>query len=255
VGVRAEEIDVSTKDLVRTLESECGLLFEEPEFIPGSRSSVMRLKRRRAIHLECAKSSRSKKGESVNGDVVSFFENDEGHFYALIADGMGSGREAALASRLASVFLEKLLLCTSDKAVILDMLNRMLITGTSECFTTLDLAEIDLFEARASFIKAGAVPTYLLRDGKCYKIESATPPAGIITSLHAEETKTRLKGGDVIVMTSDGVSDGREPISVEELDAETMSASEMASSVLSGALSRFSARDDMSVAVVRVFEE
>ena len=255
VGVHPEKITVSTLDLISVFESECGILFEEPEFQRGEKTVVLRLKRRRSIHLECAKNTCGKKGESANGDTVSFFESDEGHFFTLVADGMGSGHEAALTSKLATVFLEKLLLCTGDKAVALEMLNRMLVSNTEESFTTLDLLEIDLYEKRAVFVKAGAPCSFVVRGDELYKIESATPPAGIIDEVMAEESRINLRAGDVVVLMSDGICpDGDDSFGDFILKNRGLSASELSGKILSGALSRYQARDDMSVAVIKVFE-
>ncbi len=258
-GVEEEKIDRSSEAIVASFESECGMLFEEPEFIILDGISLMRMKRRFPITLECAKKSCTKKGEKINGDTVSFFENEEGFFYALISDGMGSGRDAALTSRLASIFLEKLLTCTDDKKSTLEMLNTLLMTKKEECFTTLDLVEFDLFERSASFLKAGAAPSFIVREDKVYKVNSKTPPAGIIKKLSAEETKITVKDGDMIVLLSDGIIDTADvgaldnPWLVELLDGNReKSAGDMADIILSEALSRFSAEDDMSVAVIRV---
>jgi len=253
IGVSIEKVPLSTLELIGVFENVCGIKLEEPEFIMSDETPVMRLKRRRAIHLECSKKSCSKKGESTSGDTVTFFENDNGNFYSLVCDGMGSGREAAITSRLASVFLEKLLRCTDDRGVTLEMVNRMLINRDGECFTTLDLVEIDLYEKQASFIKAGAAPSYILRDGKYYKVNSETPPAGIIEELRAEETSVQLRSGDVLILVSDGILDSSDSLPVE-VDP-SLSPSEISHIILSEALSRFSARDDMSVAVIRVFED
>ena len=253
IGASCEKIPLSTLELIGIFENVCDLKLEEPEFIVSEETPVMRLKRRRAIHLECSKKSCSKKGESTSGDTVTFFENDNGNFYSLVCDGMGSGREAAITSRLASVFLEKLLRCTDDRGVTLEMVNRMLINREGECFTTLDLLEIDLYDKKAAFIKAGAAPSYILREGKYYKVNSQTPPAGIIDDLRAEETSVQLRDGDVLILVSDGILDSFDALPVE-VDA-SQSSSEISHTILSQALSRFSARDDMSVAVIRVFDD
>lgn len=258
-GIQPERLERSTAEILAAFETECGMLFEEPEFIKLETTTALRMKRRAPITLECAKKSMSKKGERVNGDSISFFEKDDGHFYALICDGMGSGRSAALTSRLASVFLEKLLTCTDDKRVTLEMLNSMLMAKKDECFTTLDLIEIDLFEMKASFMKAGASPSFVIRDDKVYKVNSTTMPAGIISKLSAEETKISVKKGDLIVMLSDGIiastdiSAEDNPWFVELLDNNRdKCATDLCALILNDALSRFGASDDMSVAVVEV---
>lgn len=258
-GVDMAKIERSSEGILSAFESQTSYLFEEPEFINLNNSAVMRLKRKAPITLECAHKSCTKKGENINGDTVTFFEKEDGYFYALISDGMGSGRQAALTSRLASIFLEKLLTCTDDKKTTLEMLNTILMTKKDECFTTLDLVEFDLFEMKAVFLKAGAAPSFILREDKVYKVNSKTLPAGIVSKLSAEETKITVKDGDMIILLSDGIIDtadiGAEdnPWLVELLDKQrNLSAEELSSAILSEALSRFQRSDDMSVAVVKV---
>ncbi len=258
-GVTPERIEKSTAEIVAVFESECSMLFQEPEFIQLEKTGILRMKRRAPITLECAKKSVGKKGEKVNGDTISFFEKEDGNFYSLICDGMGSGRSAALTSKLASIFLEKLLTCTDDKKITLEMLNSLLMSKNDECFTTLDLIEIDLYEKKAGFMKAGACPSFVLRDENVYKVNSATLPAGIVSKITAEETKIGLKDGDVIVMLSDGIIDVADsavednPWLVELLDERRdKSAGELCDAVLASSLSRFGATDDMSVAVIKV---
>lgn len=258
-GVQPERIERSSAEILASFETECSMLFEEPEFIKLETTSALRMKRRAPISLECAKKSMSKKGEKVNGDSIAFFEKDNGYFYALICDGMGSGRSAALTSRLATVFLEKLLTCTDDKKVTLEMLNSLLMAKKDECFTTLDLVEIDFFDMKASFMKAGASPSFVVREDNVYKVNSATAPAGIISKLTAEETRISVKGGDMIVMLSDGIIDSTDiapednPWLVELIDANrSKSSADLCDTILSEALTRFGASDDMSVVVIEV---
>ena len=87
------------------------------------------------------------------------------------------------------------------------MLNRMLITKDEEVFTTVDLLEIDRMTGDARIIKAGAAPTFIYRQGECSRLRPArTAPVGIISEVRAAETKLKLKRGDYIVMTSDGIT-------------------------------------------------
>ncbi len=256
-GVYPEKIHYSTLDLLSALENICFVKFEEPEFIQTGKEYVMRLCRRREIRLECAKNTCAKRGEHSNGDTISFFESDAGMFYSLICDGMGSGREAALTSKLASVFLEKLLSCMNDRGISVEMLNQMLISKDGETFTTVDLAEIDLYEKTATFIKAGASPSFILRGGKIYKINSKTPPAGIIDNFYAEETRIKIQDGDTIILVSDGIFDSSSTFPLAEIIAENASlcASELAEKILSSSLSHFKAHDDMSVVAIKVYSD
>lgn len=71
---------------------------------------------------------------------------------------MGSGRDAALTSRLAAIYLEKLLCVGADKGDALRMLNKVLMAKKDEVFTTVDLIEIDKLTGEATLVKAGAAP-------------------------------------------------------------------------------------------------
>jgi len=140
-----------------------------------------------------------------SGDVITSFESD-GRCYMLISDGMGSGREAALTSSSAAMFLERMLAAGASMETSLKMLNKLIRAGERECFATIDLAEIDLTTGEAKFVKSGAAPSFVIRDGSIYRLQSKTVPIGIIRALDAEMIKFDVEEGDIIVMLSDGVA-------------------------------------------------
>ena len=70
--------------------------------------------------------------------------------------------------------------------------------------------ELDLLSGRASFYKSGAAPTYVLRDGSLFKLRSKTLPIGILKQIDTKRISFEIAAGDVIVMVSDGVTQGRE---------------------------------------------
>lgn len=205
-GVRADKIPLSGEDLTSYLSDFCKIKLSEPSFdISDSADMVMKFTRDEIVSLEYAQCSLTKSENDVCGDTASFFESDNGKFYALIADGMGSGKSAAATSRLACAFLERMLCCDSAKNICLEMLNNLLLSKNDETFTSVDLLEIDKLTSNATFIKAGSAPSFVLRKNHLYKICSETPPVGIIPTFCAESTKFNLERGDVIFMVSDGV--------------------------------------------------
>ena len=205
-GIRPDKIPCSSKELSEYLSDECKFRFSEPFFdISDSAEMVMTFTRDTILSVDYAQCCEPKEDESVNGDTVSFFENDKGFFYTIIADGMGSGKAAAATSRLSCVFLEKMLSAGTAKNVCIEMLNNLLLSKNDETFSGLDLLEIDRLSGSAYFIKAGAAPSFVLRKSRLYKICSETPPVGIIPSFSAESTRFSLEKGDVIIMVSDGV--------------------------------------------------
>ena len=86
------------------------------------------------------------------------------------------------------------------------MLNKLIRAGERECSATIDLAEIDLSTGEAKFVKSGAAPSFVIRDGSIYRLQSKTVPIGIIRALDAEMIKFDVEDGDIIVMLSDGVA-------------------------------------------------
>jgi stage II sporulation protein E len=254
-GVELPRVKASSEEVVAAFGKAFDCVFDAPGFLLLEDSAVMRLKRKRGYALECAKSGCAKRGEAVSGDSCLFFETDRDYFYTLICDGMGSGREAALTSRLSSLFIEKLMHCSTPKNVTLEMLNAFLMAKTDETFTSVDLLEIDLLSGNANFIKAGAAPSYVLRGDRLSKIESRTPPAGILRRMCAEQTAFSLREGDYIIQMSDGAEDGTEetrwllPL-VSGRGFEN--AASLCEQVFAAARERGGWKDDLSVSVIRV---
>ncbi len=248
-GTDMSRIKVSPSEIRNKLSYELGCNLSLPEFINREGGAEMVLKSLPAIRLECAKAEAPKEGECVSGDTVVTFENDSLVFYSLLADGMGSGREASVSSRLAALVLEKLIAAGGDKKEAISMLNKLLLVRKSEVYTTVDLLEIDRISGKATLIKAGAAPTYLCREGKCYKLESTTPPAGVISDFKVTQTSIKVKKGDWFIMISDGVipKSGSLP-----LPAGMKTAASYASSLLDGR-NESKLLDDMSVCVIRAF--
>ena len=70
--------------------------------------------------------------------------------------------------------------------------------------------ELDLMDGHATFAKNGASPTYVVREGTIYRLNSHTLPIGILRDASPELLCFRVHPGDVVVMVSDGITRGRE---------------------------------------------
>jgi len=195
-------------------------------------------------------------GDGISGDAVVSFEND-GRFYTVISDGMGSGKEAALTSGVCVTLLEKLIKSGAELETALKMLNRIIRASGRETSATVDIAEIDLVTGEARFIKSGAAPTFVLRDGGIFRLQSKTVPIGIIRALDAEMIKFDIAAGDTIVMVSDGAARSYEevPWLLDMMSAdETVlrgSEREAAAKIVKEAARRGS-MDDITCAVMRI---
>ena len=178
-------------------------------------TALMKLSAAKRFSVEFAKiSMRSREEENFCGDTVSIFEGQGDKFYSFISDGMGSGRDAALTSGICAMFMEKMLSSGNRCDTSLRMLNGFLRNkgggSMHECSATVDLFELDQLSGKAAFYKSGAAPTYVFRDGSVFKIRSKTVPVGIIRELDAKKISFDVCDGDVIVMVSDGVTEGKE---------------------------------------------
>ena len=144
-----------------------------------------------------------KRGEK-SGDSITAFKAG-GRFYTVLSDGMGSGGEASLTSGAAAVFLERMLYSGCDLTTAADMLNTFLERRNSECFATVDILEADLVTGELRFLKSGAAPSFVIRDGRVFRLASKTMPVGIVTPFDGEIHSFTAREGDFIIMLSDGV--------------------------------------------------
>jgi len=140
-----------------------------------------------------------------NGDTAAVFGGGR-YGCALICDGMGTGKPAALASKLAGLLVEKLVPARAPKEAVLQLVNSVLLARRDECFSTIDLFEADTYTGSANFIKAGAAPSFIVRGTSIFKIQSTGVPAGIVERPDAEQTSFELQPYDWVVMVSDGVA-------------------------------------------------
>ena len=207
-GVNIENATVTLETLRSDLGEMCGLEMSTPMFEMESNVSKMLLHARRKLSVMGAYNNISADG-GISGDTVNLFSNKKDFFYALINDGMGAGREAAVTSNLCSAFLEKMLRAGNRAVTSLRMLNNLILSrcsdSTWECSSTVDLIELDLITGKANFIKGGAAPSFVVRRGAVHRLQAGTFPIGIIQKLDTQASSYDLRAGDTVVMISDGV--------------------------------------------------
>ena len=220
----------------------------------------MQIPQKERISVKSAVCRRAADGEGeLCGDSAEVFHGEDNRFFACVSDGMGSGREAAETSALSGKLLQTLLTSGSSVKGALNLLNSLLRHrgngSLHECSATVDLLELDLVGGRAFFYKCGAAPTYILRSGSLVKLRSGTLPIGIMKKVDVGVIPCEIAPGDVIVMVSDGVTQGKEEcprlFELLQAKAKTSDPSKLASLILNDAKSRGSA-DDISVAVLKI---
>jgi stage II sporulation protein E len=207
-GAEVDEAKVTFETMRSDLGEMCGRELGFPSFEVEGNVSTMTLTSKRKIAVVSAQNNVSADG-GISGDSVNLFSNKKDYFYALISDGMGSGKEAALTSGLCSVFLEKMLRAGNRAATSLRMLNNMIASraqdSTKECSSTVDLLELDLMTGEGAFLKSGAAPSFVVRGKVVRRLQAGTVPIGILNTLDVQKTDFLLRAGDTVVMVSDGI--------------------------------------------------
>ena len=280
-GSDFRDIDRRMEEIQAGLEDICGVKLTPPVFEEEGNGVVMTLCSEAVLTAEYAGSTvpagqngrdplppplthDTPAGEytppAICGDHLALFKTDNAYLYALISDGMGAGEEASLTSDICTMFLEKMLTAGNKVDISLRMLDTYIRSknrGTGEeCSATVDLMELDLMDGQAVFAKNGAAPTYVVRDGKVYKLHAPTMPIGILSDVPRKDLRFRTHPGDVVVMVSDGVTLGNDecPWLIDLLSSPMpRSMDSLRTDIIRRALSAGS-EDDLSAIAIRVEE-
>ena len=150
-----------------------------------------------------------KEGQRLCGDSLTWFRTG-GTLYAILSDGMGSGREAQRESQMALRLLEQFLQAGIAPETALRTMNAALNLRSDEqgSFTTIDLLAADLSAGQAALYKYGAAPTYIKRQGSVRRLAGASLPAGLQDSgAEPQAIRFPLEENAFLLMVSDGVAD------------------------------------------------
>ena len=190
---------------------------------------------------------------AVSGDSATGIRTADGAFYGILADGMGRGEAAHGASSYLLSVTQNLLSFGVREDTLVKFLS-CLMARRGEVHSTLDLFRFDLYTGEASFIKCGAAPSYVKREGTIYRIGSEGTPIGVGSEAFGERVRAQVAVGDLVIMASDGVGDtqGSQIKFIERMSAETgASLSEFAEELVSlGG----EGGDDRSALVIRIGE-
>ena len=160
-----------------------------------------------AYCAETAVFTASASGE-YSGDCSDIFDTGGSEKFMLLSDGMGTGKRARLDSSFTVSLSRKLLTSGLSMDTTHRLVSSMLrVKGWEESFATMDMLSIDLCGGRASLLKAGAVQSYLCRDGAVIPLGGTSFPAGILADCPPDKCDIKLFDGDLLLMTSDGADE------------------------------------------------
>lgn len=215
---------------------------------PGARP--LHLLEREPLEAEVSVASACRGGRAPSGDVARSFKTAEGLLYLVVADGMGSGPEAAADSRMAAALAEKLLRAGAAPQTAMRILNTALLLRSEKQLSTLsiDLMQVNLFTGEAVILKYGAAPSYVREGGMVQVLRGVSPAAG--TENAAPDTvQLRLSPGASAVILSDGAAHAE---SVARRLEEAGDLQELARSILTEAAASGGWEDDMTVLTLRL---
>ena len=192
-----------TLDLCSLLEAD----FDLPEITQREKTVTLLFCEKATFSVEFGAYQLSSGKNRLCGDAYDFIRNKGGRAHFVLSDGMGSGGAAAVDSAMACGLLTKLVGVGVSYDAALKMVNSaLLVKSGDESLATIDVCCVDLFSGRASFYKAGAAPTFIVKGGKAGSLESTSLPVGILHGVSFEKSSVTLHEGDIIVMVSDGVT-------------------------------------------------
>ncbi|MEG0614315.1 MAG: SpoIIE family protein phosphatase [Oscillospiraceae bacterium] len=195
-------------------------------------------------------------GTEKSGDTFERFSDGKGNEYFIISDGMGSGKMAAVDSKMTSMLLSKLLKAGVGYSAAVKIVNSsMLVKSSYESFATLDIACINLYTGRLDLLKLGAAATFVKTNSKVVCVEFSTMPIGILGKISEEKRSVVLKNGDEILMISDGISEQIFP-KIKEilLDKNNLSAKEISEKILAETCEKEEQKnaDDVTILSIKI---
>ncbi len=201
---------------------------------------------------------RAKNGD-VCGDTHSLIRLNAGRFIVAINDGMGSGTRANQISSVATSLLESFFKAGLNSSLALKTVNKVLSVTSTDTFTALDLAIIDLYKGFAEFVKIGSPFGYIIERDNIKIVEANSLPMGITDEMQFIPATASLSGGDILLLISDGVSDafGSSTDILEYLKSLNIkNPQKLADNIIEKAIELDGTpKDDMTVLCVRLYKK
>lgn len=145
----------------------------------------------------------------ISGDLFDFFEHGEDDVVIAFGDSSGKGAAAALYGALVGGLLRSLAPRRRGPAMLLKALNETLLERKVEAqYVTLLVLRWVASTRTLTMANAGAATPLICRDGKILQPRAEGVPIGLLDTRDYDEVVMSMQEGDLIVLHSDGVSDG-----------------------------------------------
>jgi sigma-B regulation protein RsbU (phosphoserine phosphatase) len=152
----------------------------------------------------------------VGGDLYDFIPLAGGRLALAMADVSGKGAPASIL--MASVHASlRAVAGTAPPPALMERLNHFLYESTQpNKYVTLFYGELNPKRRRLTYVSAGHVPPFLLRaQGETVRLTDGGPVLGLLESAHFEVGEVALEPGDMLALTTDGVTEAQSPGDLE----------------------------------------
>lgn len=205
------EVSLDETELAEELSDITGVKILNPQLTAAN--GVYRLTAIEAPHFDAEYDVMQRSSNSeYSGDTYDVFEDGKGNKYFIIADGMGSGRLAAVDSKMSVSFFKRLICSGASLETAVRIINSSVrVKSHDESFSTLDILKTNLYSGESEFVKLGAAPSFIRTEGRVLFLEEKTFPVGIMNDIKVSRNNFSLKNGDFVLMMSDGVENDMYP--------------------------------------------
>jgi sigma-B regulation protein RsbU (phosphoserine phosphatase) len=164
----------------------------------------------------------------VSGDYYDFFSLPGGMLGMLLADVSGKGMPAALVgAALHSAVRSNALAAGQRCGEVLARASALLFESTSaERYATVFYGVFDPGTRMLSYANAGHCPPMILRGESCLRLQSLTPPVGLLPMLPSWQETVQLVVGDCLLIFSDGLPEAANELGVDFGDDGIIAAGE-----------------------------
>ena len=193
---RAESSETRAQALARTLQST--LIPPSPPLLPG---------------LDVSAAYRpAGDGQEVGGDFYDIFQIGDGDWVVALGDVCGKGVDAAVVTALVRYTIRALCVQQDRPSAVLHDLNDVLLAQGSERFCTVVLVRLRHDEGAWSATLASGghpLPLHLQVDRPVVSVGVAGTLVGVLNEVRFQDTVLPMSPGDLLVLYTDGVTEGR----------------------------------------------
>ncbi|MBR3589342.1 MAG: SpoIIE family protein phosphatase [Clostridia bacterium] len=255
IKAHCKKIDRETdrKKLKEEIEKISLRKFSDPEIEFTDTGTVVTFRQKPWMKMKVGKIQLSSEESPICGDCLREFSDEFGNRTIILSDGMGTGGRAAVDAAMTAEYFGGLTENSVSFDNALKIVNSVLeMKSTNESLATIDAAKFNLFSGKVEFYKAGAAVSFVRKNGKCFVVEASSLPAGILTDVSFAKDTYMLSKGDVVVMVSDGVTNGKTDWIISEIEQFNKSNPDILAQKIAGTVcdkNQVERRDDITVVV------